>query len=79
MNFSRSGGMQIDLEDVPQTKNVGGAKFIPLQNDVSMHSHGITDSSYLGNLLPVTSGQSGSLKQNEVEVYEYHLRNSRMI
>lgn len=62
-----------------QTKNVGGAKFIPLQNDVSMHSHGITDSSYLGNLLPVTSGQSGSLRQNEIEVYEYHLRNSRMI
>jgi hypothetical protein len=33
----------------------------------------------LGNLIPLTCGHNGTLRPNEIEVYEYHLKAAKMI
>lgn len=33
----------------------------------------------LGHLIPLTCGHNGSLKPHEMEVYEYHIRNSKLL
>ena len=33
----------------------------------------------LGHLIPLSCGHNGSLKPHEMEVYEYHLKNSKLL
>ncbi len=68
--------LQIDIENVKKRTDDAGGMFIALENHSTRHSNGASVLS-VGNLLPL--GQRETLQQDEIEVYEYHLRNSNMI
>jgi len=33
----------------------------------------------IGHLIPLTCGHNGSMKAHEMEIYEYHIRNSKLL
>jgi len=39
----------------------------------------LATSSNLGHLIPLTCGHNGSFKLHEMEFYEYHLKNSKLL
>lgn len=79
LNMTGHDEVHIDVENAKQTRDAAGGKFIALKNETTRFQGGTLNSGYLGSLLPVTSGQGGSLQPIELEVYEYHLRNAKMI
>ena len=79
LNMTGHEEVHIDIENAKQTRDAAGGKFIALKNETTRYPGGALSSGNLGSLLPVTCGQGGSLQQTELEVYEYHLRNAKMI
>jgi len=49
------------------------------ERETSYDPMDIANSTSLGHLIPLTCGHNGSLKIHEMEFYEYHLKNSRLL
>lgn len=81
-NFSVTANddVHIDIDNVKETRDAAGGKFMALKNQTQTprNTTAPLDTSYIGNLLPLSSGQDETAKQAEGEVYEYHLRSSGM-
>jgi len=69
--------VHLDIENASRTKDAVGGKFIALSSHTARDR--INANSYIGNLLPLGLGHSETLRQEEIEAYEYHLRNAQMI
>jgi len=70
--------VHLDIENASRTKDAVGGKFIALSSHTARGDRSHTHS-YLGNLLPLGLGHSETLKPEEIEAYEYHLRSAKMI
>ncbi len=47
--------------------------------DVTDKASLLINPSILGNLIPLSCGHNGTLRPNEIEAYEYHLKLAKMI
>jgi hypothetical protein len=52
--------------------DTGGDRFLQIENPRVMESYSV------GHLIPLASGHNGAMSAQELDIYEYHLRKSRL-